>query len=61
MSLGFVQCSSDPCLFTRVNDLGVCFILSYIDDNAAYGDEAADKHKDSLIVDEMTCVSIRPH
>ena len=40
--LGYKQCACEPCLFYRENELGVTMMLvSYVDDNAIAGDEAA--------------------
>ena len=39
--LGFKQCKSDPCLFMRKNELGICIILCYVDDNLTIGHRKA--------------------
>ena len=39
--LGYKQCACEPCLFYRENELGVTMLVSYVDDNAIAGDEAA--------------------
>ncbi len=39
--MGFKQCPCDPCLFYRKNELGICIILCYVDDNLTAGHKAA--------------------
>ena len=39
--MGFQQCQSDPCLFLRRNQLGVCIILVHVDDAFTTGTRAA--------------------
>jgi len=41
LKLGYKQCACEPCLFYRANELGVPMLVSYVDDNAIAGDEAA--------------------
>ena len=41
LKLGYKQCACEPCLFYRENELGVAMLVSYVDDNALAGDEAA--------------------
>jgi len=41
LKLGYKQCACEPCLFYRANKLGVTMLVSYVDDNAIAGDEAA--------------------
>jgi len=41
LKLGYKQCACKPCLFYRANELGVTMLVSYVDDNAIAGDEAA--------------------
>ena len=41
--MGFKQSPSDPCLFVRKNEQGVCFVLCYVNDNLTIGDERAIK------------------
>jgi hypothetical protein len=41
--MGFKACPSDPCLFMRENQDGVCFILCYVDDNLTVGTPKAIK------------------
>jgi hypothetical protein len=35
--IGFQQCRSDPCLFYRKDESGVCVALTYVDDNLCVG------------------------
>ena len=35
--LGFERCKSDPCLFMKKDELGICIVLTYVDDNLALG------------------------
>jgi len=35
--IGFAQCKSDPCLFMRRDEDGICIILTYVDDNWTTG------------------------
>jgi hypothetical protein len=39
--MGFEQCRSDPCLFIRRNELGVCLIITHIDDCFTVGTKLA--------------------
>ena len=38
---GFKQCPSDPCLFMRQDEEGVCYVLTYVDDNLVIGKRKA--------------------
>jgi hypothetical protein len=39
--MNFSQCKSDPCMFIRRNNMGICIILCYVDDNLTVGDPRA--------------------
>jgi len=41
--IGFRQCESDPCLFMRKDEAGLCFVLTYVDDNLCVGTDEAIK------------------
>ena len=43
LKIGYKQCECEPCLFYRKNELGMAILVSYVDDNAIAGDEAAIK------------------
>ena len=53
--LGFERCKSDPCLFFRQTEEGICIILTYVDDNLALGTpEALDQLQRELKGTEFT-------
>ena len=39
--IGFQQCRSDPCLFYRKDETGICVVLTYVDDNLCVGNPLA--------------------
>ena len=39
--VGFQQCRSDPCLFYRKDESGVCVMLTHVDDNLCVGNPSA--------------------
>jgi len=51
LKIGYKQCACEPCLFYRKNELGVSILVSYVDDNAIAGDEAAIKDTLQGLVD----------
>ena len=46
--LGFERCKSDPCLFMKNDHNGLCYILTYVDDNLVVGTRKA---LDQLLID----------
>ena len=54
-AIGFKQCPADPCLFMRRDDAGICFILTYVDDNLCVGTkEAIQKLIDEIKASELS-------
>jgi hypothetical protein len=50
--IGFQQCRSDPCLFYRKDDAGICVVLMYVDDNLCVGNPMALREVNKQVIEE---------
>ena len=56
--IGFQQCRSDPCLFYRKDETGICVVLTYVDDNLWVGNPLALRKVCKQVVEEGLEITI---